>query len=306
MQVRYELNENKNVALALGFFDGVHLAHQTLIKKTVELAKKNNVKSVLLTFLKSPSSIILNKTPLYITSTEKKLELIEDLGIDETYLLDFNRYKTMRADNYLREVILKYFYPKYVITGFNHTFGLNKEGDSKLLSVMKSVFEYVEIPPVTVSNILVSSTNIKNMIKEGEFILANKMLNRNFSIKGKVINGNKIARTLGYKTANIIWNSEIQKPQYGVYAGLAIYKGVSYQALINFGIRPSVDKDLCETLEVHLIGFSGELYGDELEVEFCSKIRNEIKFDSINDLKEQIDKDYKKLISYPLYYSTTL
>lgn len=305
MKIHNELSENKNVALALGFFDGVHLAHQKLIKTTVDLAKKNGIKSALITFKKSPSSIVTGKKASYITPLEDKISLIENLGIDDIYILDFMKFKDMKADVYIRDVLLKYFYPKYIVTGFNHTFGLNREGNSKLLSLENSVYKYVQIEPVTVSNILISSTNIKNTIKEGELLLAGKMLGRNFSIKGKVIKGAQIARKLGYKTANILWEDDIIKPKYGVYSGLVTYEGVSYQALINFGIRPSVDKDLKETLEVHLIGFEGDLYNKTLEVEFSSKIRDEIKFSSLEELKNQIDKDYEKIKSSPLNFSIT-
>ena len=109
MNIHKKLSENKNISLALGFFDGVHLAHQELIRQTVLLAKKNNIKSALITFDMSPSSIILNKEPIYITNLKEKLKLIENLGIDDIYVLDFNCFKTMRADTYIRDVLLKYF-----------------------------------------------------------------------------------------------------------------------------------------------------------------------------------------------------
>lgn len=296
MGVYFELNENKNTVLALGFFDGVHFAHQTLIKKTVELAQKNGIKSALITFLDSPFYILTGKNPSYITLLDDKINLIQNLGVDDIYVLDFNKYKLMEADDYIHNVLIEHFHPKFIVTGFNHRFGANKKGDSKLLSSFNHDFNYVEINPIYEKDILISSTNIKKFITDGKIELANKMLNRNFSIKGTVIKGQEIARTLGYRTANIILDNKLIKPKYGVYFGYSYYKNTKYPSLINFGIRPSVDKNLVETLEVHLLNFNKNLYGEELKVEFETFRRGEIKFSNIEELKNQINSDYLALL----------
>ena len=298
MGVYFELNENKNTVLALGFFDGVHFAHQTLIKKTVELAQKNGIKSALITFLDSPFYILTGKNPSYITLLDDKINLIQNLGVDDIYVLDFNKYKLMEADDYIHNVLIEHFHPKFIVTGFNHRFGANKKGDSKLLSSFNHDFNYVEINPIYKNDILISSTNIKKFISDGEIELANKMLNRNFSIKGTVIKGQEIARTLGYRTANIILDNKLIKPKYGVYFGYSYYKHTKYPSLINFGIRPSVDKNLVETLEVHLLNFNKNLYGEELKVEFETFRRGEIKFSNIEELKNQINSDYLALLDF--------
>lgn len=298
MGVYFELNENKNTVLALGFFDGVHFAHQTLIKKTVELAQKNGIKSALITFLDSSFYILTGKNPSYITLLDDKINLIQNLGVDDIYVLDFNKYKLMEADDYIHNVLIEHFHPKFIVTGFNHRFGANKKGDSKLLSSFNHDFNYVEINPIYKNDILISSTNIKKFISDGEIELANKMLNRNFSIKGTVIKGQEIARTLGYRTANIILDNKLIKPKYGVYFGYSYYKNTKYPSLINFGIRPSVDKNLVETLEVHLLNFNKNLYGEELKVEFETFRRGEIKFSNIEELKNQINSDYLALLDF--------
>lgn len=298
MGVYFELNENKNTVLALGFFDGVHFAHQTLIKKTVELAQKNGIKSALITFLDSPFYILTGKNPSYITLLDDKINLIQNLGVDDIYVLDFNKYKLMEADDYIHNVLIEHFHPKFIVTGFNHRFGANKKGDSKLLSSFNHDFNYVEINPIYKNDILISSTNIKKFISDGEIELANKMLNRNFSIKGTVIKGQEIARTLGYRTANIILDNKLIKPKYGVYFGYSYYKSTKYPSLINFGIRPSVDKNLVETLEVHLLNFNKNLYGEELKVELETFRRGEIKFSNIEELKNQINSDYLALLDF--------
>lgn len=291
MDIIEKLDYKSDLSLALGFFDGIHIAHKKIIQNAVKLAFENNTKSALITFKNSPSSFVLKKEPFYITTFEKKAKLIEREGIDYLYVLDFGEFVNMKAKTYIEEVLIKHFSPKFITTGFNHTFGLNREGCPRMLHKYKS-FKYTEIQPVLIEDIIVSSTNIKNFIKNGEIELANKMLTRNFSVSGKVIKGNQIARKLGYKTANLLWRQDIIKPSYGVYAGFANFCGEKYPAMINFGVRPSVDKELKETLEVHIVGYSGNLYDEITEVEFLKKIRNEIKFNSLEELKNQIDKDY--------------
>ena len=295
MQINRTLSENKNLSLALGFFDGVHIAHQKLIKKTVELAQENNLKSAVITFADSPFSILKGINPAYITSKTDKINLIENLGVDYLYILDFNDFKNMNAKEYLNKILIKYFDPKFIITGFNHTFGKNKTGNPSFLKENAKNYSYFELNEIKVENYTVSSTNIKNLIEKGEIQFANKLLGRNFSIEGEVIKGNQIARKLGYKTANLIWPKNIVKPKYGVYKGRAEFNGKKFTALINFGIRPSIDKNLTETLEAHLLNFSQDIYNKPLRVEFISKIRDEIHFNSVDELKIQIQKDYNSI-----------
>lgn len=295
MQVINSLEENKNLSLALGYFDGVHLAHKRLIQKTVELSKKSNIKSAVITFKKSPYCVLNNCEPVYITSYEDKIKLISDFGVDYLYILDFNDFKNLSADDYLNNILIKNFEPKYILTGFNHTFGKNRCGNPDFLIKNARNYTYFELGKIDIDDITVSSTNIKKFISNGEFELANKMLSRNFSIEGTVTKGAQIARKLGFETANLIWPKDIVKPKYGVYLGSAKYNDIKCRALINFGVRPSIDKTLTETLEVHMIGFNQDIYGENLRVEFISKIRDEIKFSSYDALKAQIEKDYNSI-----------
>ncbi len=290
MRIFHKLTENKNLSLALGFFDGVHFAHKKLISNAVELAHLNNIKSGVITFEKSPASYF-GKNVKYICETDDKIELIRNLGVDYLYILDFEEFKDMSAKDYLENVIIKHFAPKFILTGYNHTFGKNKIGNSEFLKNYKGKFKYIAINEVKFNNKSVSSTKIKKLILSGDIKEANLFLDRNFSVKGTVVKGNQIASKLGYKTANIIWDNLIIKPKYGVYFGCATYKEKKYKALINFGIRPTIDKTLTETLEVHILDFNQDIYGEILKVEFISKIRDEIKFNSFEDLKFQIKKD---------------
>lgn len=296
MQVINSLEKNNNLSLALGFFDGVHCAHKKLILKTVELAKANNIKSAVITFKESPYCVLSGNEPEYITSNEDKIKLIEEFGVDYLYILDFNKVKNLTADEYLNDIIIKNFNPKFILTGFNHTFGKNKTGDSSFLIKNARNYAYFELNKIDVEDKIVSSTNVRKFIKEGKIESANKMLERNFSITNKVVKGAQIARKLGFKTANLIWPEKIVKPKYGVYKGCVIYNNKKYDALVNFGVRPSIDKTLTETLEAHIINFDKEIYDEIVTVEFVSKIRDEIKFNSYDELKAQIESDYNSII----------
>ena len=295
MQINRVLSENKNLSVALGFFDGVHIAHQKLIKKTVELAQKNGLKSGVITFIDSPYCVLKGIDPIYITNEADKINLIQNLGVDYLYILDFNDFKNLNAKEYLNNILIKYFDPNFIVTGFNHTFGKNKTGNPQFLKENSKTYKYFELNEIKIENITVSSTNIKNLIEKGNIELANKLIGRNFSIQGDVIKGSQIARTLGYKTANLIWPNNIVKLKYGVYKGNAEFEGKTYKSLINFGIRPSVDKTLTETLEVHILNFNQDIYNKHLKVELISKIRDEIHFNSIEELKHQIQKDYNSI-----------
>ena len=290
-----KLNENKNLSLALGFFDGVHIAHKKLILKTVEIAKNSGLKSAVITFKKAPAECF-GAEPSYITTNEKKTLLLAELGVDYIYMLDFCEFKDMDAKDYIENVIIKYFSPKFVITGYNHLFGCERKGDCKLLESYGEHFEHIKINEIKQNNITVSSTNVKDFIKAGDFKNANKMLGRNFSVSGTVIRGNQIARQLGYKTANLIWPKNIVKPPYGAYFGFVNLNEKKYNAVINFGVRPSIDRSLKETLEAHILTFDADIYGKSIDVEFSYKIRDEIKFNSQDELKRQIEKDISSII----------
>lgn len=295
MEVINKLVNKGEISAALGFFDGVHIAHQRLISNAVLCAKKNNIKSAVITFQKSPYSIITGTEPSYITDLKTKVEHIEKLGVDYLYLLDFNEFKNLSAKEYIQNILIDSLCTKFIFTGFNHTFGANKGGNSNLLKNFSNFYKYFELPKIELDKIVISSTNIRKFILDGNFSSANKMLGYNFFVSGEVISGNQIARKLGFKTANIIFPNLIVKPKYGVYFGYVTHKNRRFPALINFGVRPSVDKTLTETLEAHILNFDENIYGDEIQVEFVSKIRDEMKFNSYEELKLQIEKDYNSI-----------
>ena len=294
MQKFTEFNENKNLVLVLGFFDGVHIGHKEVIKSAVAYAQKNNLKSALLTFDIHPLCFFKNIAPQYISQNREKI--IQDLGVDYFYEIKFDNFiAKMEPENYLENILEKYFAPKAIFTGFNHTFGIDKKGDSAFLAKYQNKYnyEYFEIPPQKYNNEVVSSTKIRNALIIGDIELANLMLGRSFTISSIVVEGQKIGRILGFKTANIIYPKNIINIPFGVYAVNTNYgKGIA-----NFGIRPTVNSSDEPVLEIHILDFDKDIYGETLTVEFIRKIRNESRFNSIEELKEQIQKDIASIIS---------
>ena len=293
MQKFTELNENKNLVLVLGFFDGVHIGHREVIKSAVNYAKENNLKSALLTFDIHPLCFFKNITPQYISQNREKI--IEDLGIDYFYEIKFDKnIAKMEPQDYLNDILIKYFSPKAIFTGFNHTFGLDKKGNPEFLIKFQNQYsyEYFEIPPQKFNDEVVSSTKIRNALVNGDIELANSMLGRPFTISSIVVEGQKIGRTIGFKTANVIYPENIINIPFGVYEVNTNYgKGIA-----NFGIRPTVNNTREAVLEVHILDFDKDIYGETLSIEFVKKIRNECKFNSIEELKNQIKADISTVI----------
>lgn len=295
----------KNLSLALGFFDGVHIAHKKILSTAVEFARENGLKSAVVTFEKSPRTIINpsnSAKSANLQTLEDKLFLIEKTGTDIAYVLDFEDFKHLSAAEYLCDILIKNFAPKFITTGFNHTFGAkccgNAVGNSEFLYLHQNLgYKYIEIEKMRLNNALVSSTNIKKLIELGYIKEANMLLGYDFNIEGKVVSGMKLARELGFKTANLNWCKNIVKLPYGVYFGTVDYKGIKYRALLNWGIKPTVTRKVLSpepVLEAHILDFDKEIYGDNIRVFFKLPLRKEKKFLNVEDLKAQIALDIKK------------
>ena len=294
MQVFYELTENKNLALALGYFDGVHLGHQKVIKSAVDYAQNNGKKSAVITFKDHPCCYFYGVCPKYILSRKQREQEIAKLGVDFLYELDFNETLAgLSAEEYLKNILIKYFSPAAISTGFNHHFGARKSGDAEFLRQHQDRFKYFEIPPQKINNEIISSTAIRNYLNKGEIAKANEMLGKNFSISGKVIEGQKLGRKLGFRTANLIYPVEIVDIPFGVYEVQTTYgKGIT-----NFGIRPTVSSTKKAVLETHILDFDKDIYGKTIKVEFLRMLRKEQKFNSLDELKRQITIDINRIQS---------
>lgn len=302
MKIFNELVPIHNLSLALGFFDGIHLGHSVVIKNAVDFASKNNIKSGVILFNNHPREFFTGTKIENILTFNDKASILSQMGIDYIFLLDFNiEIAQMTASEYLENVIMHYFKPKAISTGFNHTFGKSGLGDSCLLKdyAKNYAFKYFQIPPITTDNNIISSTTIRNAVKNSNFELAKKLLGYDFFIKSPVIHGRQIGRTINFPTANLIYPENIVQLETGVYLTKVTTNNKSYKGILNYGYRPTIDNtDKIPVPEVHLIDFSGNLYGHIIKVAFIEKIRDEQLFNSLSELKCQISKDYKFAQNY--------
>lgn len=292
MQIFYELSKNPNLAIALGFFDGVHLGHKKVIENAVDYAKQHNCKSAVITFKDHPCCYLWNLDPQYILEQKNREKMIAALGVDYLYELDFASISGLMAEEYLKDVLINYFMPVFISTGWNHNFGYKKSGNTELLkeNSKKYGYEYLEISPQKIGDEIISSTAIRKYLQTGNIENANQMLGYNFSVSGEVVRGNQIGRTIGFATANIQYPKGLIDLPYGVYSVDTNYgKGIA-----NFGIRPTIDGN-SPILEVHILNFDKDIYGKNLKVYFKKMIRKERKFGSLEDLKKQIDIDLKSI-----------
>ena len=287
------IKENySELSLALGFFDGVHIAHRDVILNAVRFAKENNQKSAVITFNNHPAEF-LGRTVQHVTTIQKRNELIKELGVDYIFSLDFNK-ETLNTtkDEYL-EQLYKKFQPSAITTGFNHTFGKLGEGNPKTLedNQNKYGYKYFQIPPLVIENEIISSSNIREKLLSGNIKNANQMLGREFEISGEVIKGAQLGRTIGFPTANIIYPELIPIP-YGAYAVELKLDSQNYKGVMNFGIKPTVNnKEKAPLAEVHILDFSQDIYGKNITIKIKDFIRKEQKFSSLEELKKQIKKD---------------
>ena len=292
-------------SVALGIFDGVHLGHQSIIKAAQQEALDRGLKSVILTFENHPRSLTINNSPSLITDFQTRLKLFKELSIDYVLAIKFSlEIMNMSPDEYLRNYLLAILNAKSVSVGYDHHFGKNRSGNVEFLKefckendlslTIKEAFK--------IDGDLVSSSRIREQLIEGNIREANKLLGRNFTLRGTVIHGDGRGKELGFPTANLKILDELIKPKPGVY--LATAKVISknrYHCLINIGYRPTFGDKQELSIEAHLLDFSGNLYNTELELEFIDKIRDEKKFSSKEELIKQIKEDINsaKKIWYP-------
>lgn len=292
MQIFKNTNINPNLSLALGFFDGIHLGHKAVIESAVNFAKANGNKSAVITFSNHPCCYLKNISPEYINTRKERENRIEALGVDYLYELNFEDLSNLSAEEYLKNILVKNFSPVSISTGWNHCFGYKKSGDVKFLHTneAKYNYKYFELPPQKIDNEIISSTTIRRYLASGEIAKANAMLGYKFSITGEIVSGNQIGRTIGFPTANVIYPADVVKLPHGVYSVETNYgKGIA-----NYGTRPTVNST-GTLLEVNIIDFNQNIYGETLIVKFSKMIRSERKFPSLDALKKQIQLDIKSV-----------
>ena len=299
MEIIRELKTIPNLSLVLGFFDGLHLGHQAVIGCAVDYAQEKGCKSAVVTFRHHPFCYLQGvQAPKYILTSDDKYRLLESLGVDYVIELDFEKVKDLSAEEYVRDVLVKYFSPIAISTGFSHYFGKNKSGNVNLLTEWQKKYNYAYFatPAINLYGVKISSTAIRNYIKEGSVDLVKSLLGRKFSIEGTVQKGKGKGHKFGFPTANIFYPLEIIQPPRGVYdVNVILQNGSRQRGIANYGICPTVTDSGITTFEVHILNFDENLYGQDIKIEFNRKIRDEIKFENIDQLKLQIAIDISSL-----------
>lgn len=285
-----------NTIVTIGTFDGVHKGHQIIINRINEIAKKKAMESVVLTFDPHPRHVIYpdDQELRLIHTLEEKIEALSKTGVQNLVLHKFTKeFSRTESVNFIRDFLVTKLNMKYMVVGFDHHFGKNRQGTFDNLIELSDAygFKIEKIKPQNIGEVTISSTKIRNAILEGDCKKANTYLSANFSITGKVVQGNKIGSSIGYPTANIeIENQWKILPKNGVYAVKILLKNQQYFGMLNLGNRPSISDDSF-AIEVHLFDFNATIYNEELKIEFIQRIRDEQQFSDLEKLKSQLKID---------------
>lgn len=303
MQVYRELKKGllKDTSLALGVFDGVHAGHRKVINDAVEKARMMNLTPAVVTFSEHPRQVIFGTAPNTITPLDEKLEYFRELGVDATVVLDFNeKIAQMTAQEYVKIILQNCLGAKSITVGYNHKLGSDKKGTSDFLNEYgkENNIQINVIPPVKINDHVVSSSVIRGFIESGDVASAREFLGRPFEVRGKVIEGQHLGRKLGFPTANMLLKECQILPLRGVYSGLVKLESRDYSSVINVGRRPTIGNFEKDLVEAHLLNFNKDIYGKIIEVFFLDRIRDEKKFDTIDELKKQIELDCQTAARY--------
>ncbi|MFM2295271.1 MAG: hypothetical protein RLZZ350_1684 [Verrucomicrobiota bacterium] len=283
------------VCLAIGVFDGVHLGHQQIIRQTVADARAHGGRALVVTFDRHPNAIVApDKTPPQIYSRAQKLRAVAALGADALLEIPFDQnFSQLTGEQFLRELAHDLGKIHSVCVGADFVFGHRRSGNVALLRILGAELGFTVhgLAAVALDGQTVSSTRIRDAVRAGDFDAAGQMLGRAYSLANAVIHGDKLGGQLGFPTANLDTTGLLLPPT-GVYAAQVSSGGKFHRAVLNLGVRPSVKNPAPRLrLEVHLLDFSGDLYGQELEITFTAKLRDEQKFSSLEELKTQIARD---------------
>jgi len=282
-----------NPVLTLGNFDGVHLGHQAIFEKVIERARAIGGTSVAFTFEPHPLKVLAPERSLRLLNTfHGKMRLLETAGLDVVICAKFTRaFADQNPEDFAREVLAKTIGVKEVYVGYDYAFGKGREGSIESLKRMGKTygFEVGVIEPVSIDTIVVSSSILRDLISAGKIEEASKLLGRSYAIEGEVVHGAHRGHTIGFPTANLHTANEVL-PAFGVYAVHADVGGRRFQGVASIGIRPTFDAGPV-SIEVYLFGFEGDLYGQQMEVQFVKRLRGEEKFSDVDSLVRQIRKD---------------
>lgn len=290
----------RKTALTIGNFDGVHLGHQQIISRIKEHAGKLDALATVLTFNPHPRKVISSPSGLKLITPDEgsKSALLEKLGIEAMVVIEFtSEFAAISPREFFEQGLLR-LNPAIVVVGHDFAFGRGGAGNVEMLEsfAREKGFELEVVEPIMVHGSVVSSSRVRNLVAAGEVEAAQELLGRPYSMSGTVIKGHERGKSIGFPTINLDYTSELL-PRDGVYITLAVVEGSEHPAMTNIGDNPTFgDGEI--SLEAHLIGFEGDLYGKVVELEFLTRLRDEIKFDSVDDLKRRLLQDKMEAEKY--------
>lgn len=289
--------------LTIGTFDGVHKGHQYVLDRLNEIAKKERGESVLLTFYPHPRHVLHpdDQALKLLNSIEEKIKELEKSGLQHFIIHQFTpEFSRTKSINFIRDLLVNKLQMKYMVVGYDHHFGRNREGSYDDLVSFSELYDFKleQIPPQDEGDVTVSSTKIRKLLLAGDIEIANTYLGYPYLLTGKVVKGNEIGRTISYPTANIALENKWKLiPADGVYAVKVVVGEMLYYGMLNIGNRPTIS-DGDRVIEVHVFNFSADIYGADIRVEFVKRVRDEKQFDSLGALKSQLKIDENKCRRY--------
>ncbi len=299
----HEIPKITNPIVTIGTFDGVHQGHRQIVNRLNKIKKETGGETFIFTFDPHPRQVLFpQQTDLkLLTLTSEKLNLLEQAGIDHVLVYPFTKeFSKQSAHSYIKDILVDAIGVKQLIIGYDHHFGNNREGNIGTLKKYAPEYNFTveEIPAHEVDSINVSSSKIRKALEEGDIKTANAFLGYNYFISGKVVNGKKLGRTIGYPTANIfIENPAKLIPKIGVYAATANINGVLHKGMMSIGYNPTTDTDNKIKTELHIFNFDADIYGCNLTLQIKARLRNEEKFASLDELKKQLHADKEHALS---------
>ena len=288
-------NNSNHTVLTIGTFDGVHIGHQKIIKRLVEISKVKNLTPSLLTFFPHPRMVLQKDANIKLINTiSEKETILNAFGISNLIIKEFTKdFSRLTALEYVENILVNQLKAKHIIIGYDHHFGRNRNANIEDLKQFGKEFnfEVEEISKQDINDVAVSSTKIRNALLEGDIKTANAYLGYNFMLSGTVISGKKLGKTINYPTANLYIEENYKLiPKHGVYIVKSEIDHQTVYGMMNIGFNPTVNGKH-QTIETHFFNFNKDLYGKNLKIELLQRLRNEHKFESVSELQNQLHKD---------------
>ncbi|MEI6276325.1 MAG: bifunctional riboflavin kinase/FAD synthetase [Prolixibacteraceae bacterium] len=300
MQVHYGLDNFKvsKPVVTIGTFDGVHLGHREVIEELRRISIETGGESVVFTFFPHPRMVVTpdEDTIRLLSTIEEKIVLLEELKLDHLVIYPFTKeFASLTYQEFVKNILVEQMHIHKLVTGYDHKIGHGREGDFQALNSLGGIygFEVEQLSTLLVENVAVSSTRIRLALEAGDMAKANHFLGYAYLLKGKVVEGRRLGREIGFPTANILPDDKHKMvPTDGVYAVLVMVEGIQYQGMLNVGTRPTVNSNVDHrSIEVHIFDFSQDIYDQSISVHFVERIRSEVKFESLEKLKMQLEED---------------